>query len=99
MGRHWISLVAARGQHYRGPERVQRAQMRVPIVDCVIEYGPDQRIKTRLSIEAGNQGGNRRFGDLGKAFHVLNMEIRSGAGKRQSAAALQLSGRPDIGPT
>ena len=61
--------------------------MLVPILDCIVEYRADQRIKARLSIETGNQGGNRGFGNLGEAFHVLNMEINSPPGKRQSAAA------------
>ena len=44
MRRHRIAFVASRRQHHRGPERVQLAQMLVPILDRVVEYRPDQRI-------------------------------------------------------
>src|SRR3954453_21647033 len=61
--------------------------MLVPILDRVVEYRPDQRVETGLGIEAGDQRGNRRFGDGGEAFHIRNMDAQCSAGKRQTAAS------------
>src|SRR5215217_2340677 len=59
VGRKRPSLVAAAGQHHRGPECLERFEMRWPVVDGAVEDGPDQSIVAHLGVKGFDDGAER----------------------------------------